>query len=632
MSLPAALTFVEEIRAALQAEITRARAQRTLIRGLDAAGLLAYAQARGAANARLGELQAGLGHALGAAAATLGRKTLGLDDLRALPQGRALAEGLGEVRALASALHELDGLNRVLAERALSCVRGYLDAVVPRVSAYDRKGARSGDTSAGRGLSTASRMACTDAMADLLALLSRGASSLAAQQSATAVVSHNLQNVNTPGYARQRAELAATLPAEAQRNAWIGRGVDLATVSQARDRFLENQLPGAQAAKTRSSAESDALAAVSALDPDAAGGLGAALGGFYASLRALAQNPGDAGLRQATVGATRSLALAFNRTGQALADARTGLDAQLDGTLTEANRAAGDVAAYNKQIRLARAQGGEPNDLLDARQKAVDALAELTGGTPIPTGKGDVNIVLAGGLTLVNGDSAATLSTIPDSANGGHFAVRLAPSDGAPPAKLPLDRLGGTAGGLIDARDGALGKAAAALDTLAFDFGNAVNTVHAAGFALDGTTGQNLFSVAAAAPGAALTLAVDPTITADPGKLAASDAAGTGAGNAANLQLLVGTEATPLSSGLAAGATLGTITTGFGNSAARAKAVFEQDAGILDQLQAMRQSVSGVSIDEEMVNLTKYQRGYEAVLKVITTADEMLGTLMEIKS
>jgi hypothetical protein len=161
MSLSAALASVEQISSALQAEIARARSQRMLIRGLDAGGLLAYAQARGAANTRLGELEAALATALRAGAHALGRTTLGLDDLRALPQpeARALADGLTEVRALAAALHELDGMNRLLAERALACVRGYLDAVVPRVSAYDRKGARSGEAAGGRSLSTASRMA-----------------------------------------------------------------------------------------------------------------------------------------------------------------------------------------------------------------------------------------------------------------------------------------------------------------------------------------------------------------------------------------------------------------------------------------------------------------------------------------
>jgi flagellar hook-associated protein 1 FlgK len=468
-------------------------------------------------------------------------------------------------------------------------------------------------------------------MSDLLAILSRGASSLAATQNATATASHNLQNANTPGYARQRAELAATLPAEANANSWIGRGVDLQTVSQARDRFLESQLPAALAGKTRASAEADALAAVGALDPDATGGLGAALGDFYASMRALAQNPGDASLRQAAVGATRGLTLAFNRTAQALGDARTGLDAKLSGTLEEANRAAASVASLNKQIRLARAQGGEPNDLLDARQKAVDSLAQLTGAVPIPNGKGDVNLALAGGAALVTGDEAATLSTAPDPANGGHLAVRIAPGSGAPSQPLPLTRLGGTAGGIVDARDGALATAEKSLDTLAFDLANEVNTVHAAGFALDGSTGQNLFAVGTTSAGAAGSIAVDPTVAADPGKLAAAGAAGTGAGNADNMQLLIATEATSLSTGAPAAAALGNITTAFGNSAARAQAVFEQNSGIFDQLDAMRQSVSGVSIDEEMINLTKYQRGYEAVLKVITTADEMLGTLMEIK-
>jgi hypothetical protein len=166
MSLAVALGQAEEIRALLKAEVERARSQRKLIRTLDAAGMLSYAQARGAANTRLAALEAALAESLRAAAQ--GRPTLALADLRGLPgrEARPLADALAEVRALACALHELDALNRFLAERALTCVRGYLDAVSPPVAAYDRYGGRGVRTSvraADAGglpsLSTASRLA-----------------------------------------------------------------------------------------------------------------------------------------------------------------------------------------------------------------------------------------------------------------------------------------------------------------------------------------------------------------------------------------------------------------------------------------------------------------------------------------
>jgi hypothetical protein len=148
------LTIVEQMRAALEGAVARARAQRLLIRKLDSAGLLRDAELRAAFNTRLAELEAALAVELKAGAAGA---ALSLQSLRALPgpEGRGIADGLAEVRALAGALAELDGLNRLLAERALACVRGYLDAVAPRTSAYDRRGALTGATA----VTTASRIA-----------------------------------------------------------------------------------------------------------------------------------------------------------------------------------------------------------------------------------------------------------------------------------------------------------------------------------------------------------------------------------------------------------------------------------------------------------------------------------------
>src|SRR3954469_1837590 len=141
-------------------------------------------------------------------------------------------------------------------------------------------------------------------MSDLLSILAQSSSSLAAHREAAATAGQNIANVNTPGYSRQTANLEALTPAELVANGFLGRGVGVQSITQARDSFLERQVPNALASKGWSSTETDALSAVSALDPEAAGGLGTALSPFYSSLRAISQNPADPALRRAAVAAT----------------------------------------------------------------------------------------------------------------------------------------------------------------------------------------------------------------------------------------------------------------------------------------------------------------------------------------
>jgi flagellar hook-associated protein 1 FlgK len=463
-------------------------------------------------------------------------------------------------------------------------------------------------------------------MTDLLRILTSGAASLAAQTAATATASHNLENAATPGYARQRVALEATLPAERVGNAYIGRGAILGTVSQARDRFLEAQLPAAYGQAARSSAGAETLEAVHALDPETPGGLGDALSGFYSALRQLSQNGSDPSLRQAAVGAARSLALAFNRTRQGLEDARTGVDAKVAGAVSEVNELARSVASLNRDIRTARAGGsGEPNDLLDARQKAVDRLAELTGAAPVPTSEGDVSLFLPGGAALVTSMTASSLTAAADPANGGHLALQLSVG-GAAVSAAP----GGQLGGLLDARDGALREAVTGIDQLAYDLAGAVNAAHSAGVDLDGNPGLALFDPVGAAGGAAARIAVNGSISANARLLAAASAGG-GAGDASNALALIATETQTLSGGLDATGALAQVTSAFGASASRLAAAAEMDAALRGNLDSMRESYSGVSIDEELIEMQKAQRAYQAITKVIQTSSEMFDTLLQLK-
>jgi flagellar hook-associated protein 1 FlgK len=466
---------------------------------------------------------------------------------------------------------------------------------------------------------------------DLFATLATGSNSLAAHRAAAGTASHNLENVNTPGYARQRAELVATLPADDTGWGNLGRGVSLLNVTQTRDKFLEHQMPVAFGDQASSSAEADTLEAVSALDPDSANGLAATLGNFYASMRGLSQNPGDRGLRQTMVAAGQSLSLAFNQAYHSLETARTAVDAKLEDVVGEINRSAAAIADLNKQIRGSLAGNSLPNDLMDARQKHLDTLARLAGATAVESGNRTISVVLPGGAALVSEFVSAPVGVTPNADNAGHLDITISPSGGGAAKPLPGRVLGGTVGGLLSARDNGLLKAEQDLDKLAYEFSTAFNTVHQAGYGMDAGTGRNFFGELTGPTGASALITVDAAIAANSNLVAVAGSATAATGDNVNLLALIKTENQELYNGSDVGEILSRAVADFGASAAQARAKYEQDSHALSSLEGLRESASGVSIDEELVSLTKSQRAYEAVMKVITTADSMLDTLMKIR-
>lgn len=464
-------------------------------------------------------------------------------------------------------------------------------------------------------------------MSGLLSILRQGAMSLQTQQAYSSTVAHNLSNANTPGFSRQSADIAAAGPADRFGNAYIGRGAVLQAISQSRDRFVEQQMSAALGSHSKSSTEASLLQGVSALNPDA--GLTEALTGFYGSLRALAQNAGNPSVREATLAATARLAVSFNQTANALESARAGADSRLEAQLPELNDALAQIARLNAEVAQARVSGGSPNDLLDARQRLVDRVSSLTGAVQIANDAGDANLTLPSGTSLVQGNLAASLSAKPDAAIGSHLSLWITTPAATSEVKLP-SAPGGELGGIIGARDGAMAAAQSRLDQLAFDFGNAVNAVSQTGFALDGSTGHSLFTVSATSTGAASTLAIDPTVAANASLLPAAGAAGA-PGDGSIAQAMVNTESLALSGGKSAESELASLTSSYGATTSSIAATADADEAVLANLEALRQSVSGVSVDEELVNMQRSQRAYEAVTRVIKTADSMLETLLALR-
>jgi flagellar hook-associated protein 1 FlgK len=464
-------------------------------------------------------------------------------------------------------------------------------------------------------------------MGDLLAILSSAQTSLNAQRGVMATASHNIDNSNNPNYSRQVASVEALVPADYMSGTYVGRGSTLGAVTQVRNRFLESQLPAAFGNAARGTAESDALQAFHALDPGAGAGLDSAISTFYSSMRALAQNPADSGARTVALGAANALAQAFNRTAQQVDAARTGLDAQLIGLVATINGEAKAVADLNLQIRQASAAGGTPNDLLDLRQQHLDRVAQLTGATPVQAANGDVNL-LVGGLSLVSGSQAATLSTQPDPANDGHLQILFTNVDGTSSTSFSGTSVGGSVGGTLSARDGALLTVSNDVDQLAHDLAGAINTAN--GYDPVAGTGSPVFSfpldttdLSRTMPGTAAKLTVPADASIAPLNPAAP-------GDATVAQAIIATESGPMAGASGVQNALSAIVSRFGAAASTAKAIADQDGGLKDQLVQMRDSASGVSTDDEMISIQTAQRAYEAIAKVITAADSMMQTLMDM--
>ena len=468
---------------------------------------------------------------------------------------------------------------------------------------------------------------------DLVSLLSNAANGLAAIQGKVATASNNIANANTPGYARQSANLAEGIPSElAGGRGFIGSGVVLNNVTQARDDFVESQLPAAFSNSSSSTAESDALASVSTFNNGVAGDLTDALGTYYSSLTALAQNAGDPSLRQSTVQAASWLAATFNRTSVALEQARTGVDASINGVVQQVNASLTQVGDLNRRISIIEASGTQPNDLLDQRHNLMDQIAQLVGATQVPDAYGNISMVLPDGTTLLSASAAANLTMQADVSNKGHLDIVFTPPDGSAPVVLGQGDLGGQIGGLLVARDGALGKASSDLDTLAYYFATTMNSQNRAGFTLDGNPGGDLFTVGTDPTNAAAVIACNPALSTDPSLVAAARLSTTVPGDGSNAQLMAATQNAPLPNGLDVTDGLAKIVADFGTAASNATDQSTFDKTVLQNLQDARASTSGVSVDDEMVGLMQAQHAFEALAKVITTTESLLETLIQLKS
>lgn len=456
-------------------------------------------------------------------------------------------------------------------------------------------------------------------MGALNQLLYTARDSLTAQSYGLGVTGQNITNVNTPGYVRRDPLLETRALGTATTGSVTATGLRRAT-----DIYIERRELSARGSASAASEHDRQLASVEALFNDlGATGMGSALDGLFSSFSALAANPNDPTTRTAVLGAAGALADRANSMANSLADSKNELLQQAQETTAEINKRAASIAQLNQRIVAAETQGEDAADLKDQRNNLLLGLSELIDVRTIPDDKGSL-IVQASGTALVEGFEARSLSIDlhPDG------SLRLnSTTVGGGTTEVTQFLTGGKLAGIKEAREDIF-DVENRLDALLFDVGNAVNAQHAAGFGQDGVTGRDLFDVGPTVAGAARAIRVSTDVAGNPAAIAASSDAASVPGGSGNAVALADVFNTGLTGGRTAAETYGDIVGAIGQrKSALAQAVETQQA-IKEQVQAMRESVSGVSLDEEMVNLTKYQRAYEAAGRVLSTVDQLLQDLI----
>jgi flagellar hook-associated protein 1 len=450
-------------------------------------------------------------------------------------------------------------------------------------------------------------------MSDLLGLLHLGSAGLAAQHSGAAVAANNAANVNTVGYSRQRVDLRSQLAAPE-----VG-GVRAGSPTRIADGLVASRQRGAAGSLGYSRAYAPAMAD---LESRLINGtpLETRLTNMFTGLQRVAASPTDPLARDVVVQSAEDVATGVRHMAAEITASRNDADARIRDNASNASTLTREIASLNKAIKAS-------NDpvLRDRRDVAAGKLAELVGGTGRIDPDGMMRWVLPDGAALVDGERAASVVATPDPVTG-RSTVEIV--DGTSRRDVTASLGGGSIGADLHFRDVAAAEAATRLDQFAYDLATQMNGVHAANAGLDGVSGRNLFTAPGAVAGAAAAFAVDPAIAAD-SRLLATAAPGAGPGSNSGAIALIALRDAAVSTG---GHTLlesaidvvGVV----GLSAAEAEAAAERDEAVSESLAGLRDSISGVDLDEEMSKLVQFQHASEAMTKFLSTIDGMLSDLL----
>jgi len=323
-------------------------------------------------------------------------------------------------------------------------------------------------------------------------MLNIGTSALVTTQGALSTTSHNISNVNTEGYNRQRIEQGTRIP-NFEGGYYIGSGVEISSVERLFDNFLAEQV------RTFTSQEQqfDTFSTFARQVDDLLGSpqlsLSSGLEGFFNAVQDVSDDPTSIPARQVMLTEAETLTNRFNTLDSQL-DAFNGqVNSSLDTAVKDINLLSQGISDLNQAIIEASGGAGiPPNDLMDQRDQLINELSALVSVSTLTQSNGAINVFVGTGQSLVIGNSSIDLNIVTDPADPSRNEIGYGPSS----INISNQLTGGSVGGLLSVRQTVIDPARAEIDALAQGMITTINSQHIAGITLDGNAGGNFFEPA----------------------------------------------------------------------------------------------------------------------------------------
>ncbi len=459
-------------------------------------------------------------------------------------------------------------------------------------------------------------------MANLLASINVALTALLSHSQAATVYGHNVANVNTPGYHRQNAKVSAG-PAVSLSNAYYGTGVGqmgsgvyVTSIQRYAVDFYDTRyrLENQQASKW--STESEIVSQLEAtLLETSTDGLLPKIEAYFNNWQAASDDPSNISVRRQLLDSAKELASSINTRYIQIESIRSEQDLRINQSIQEINLVAGNIADLNREISRIMSIGDSPNDLLDARDLALDRLSELAGATSFKQENGEVSVSINGHI-LVGGHEIYPLHTEMDPTN--ENLTKIVWNDGKD--FVPAS---GELAGIISARDTIFEDQRTGLNNLAMMLKDQVNAIHFNGYGLDNSTQLNFFEGTDAG-----NFKVNDALE-NVSKIALSSAINEPGNNEIGRSIFkLRTTATMNSDTMTFSQYYNDQISKLGMTVLRAKTNARDRSLVAEALVTQRESITGVNLNEEAANIAKSQKAYEAAARVISTIDEMLDTVI----
>ncbi len=473
-------------------------------------------------------------------------------------------------------------------------------------------------------------------MSRIWSMMDVGKRSMMNSQTGLQTVSHNIANKSTEGYSRQRVDMQASEPTGLGKLR-IGNGAQASAVERINNPFIEKQIERESNQLGQKDARADTLMRVEQVYNEQENkGLNKFMSEFFNSFRELSNSPESLAIRNLVKESGDFLAKDFKRVNDQLTKIQGEIDFQVNVNVSDINAMTREISNLNEKIQTVEMSGSKANDERDRRDLLIKKLGEKVNIHYGESEDGLVTITAGRNAVLVSGGSQRDLvvsaSPAREGKRDGNVEIYYKSNDNSTPVNVTQQLTGGALGGLLDVRDNFINETLGNMDELAFNLANEVNRVHISGYDQKGQHGGVFFTPLTQKEGASANLHVSEEILTDPSRIVTAAAPNApGDNRVANVISALQYQHKMADGKVTFDDFYNNVVGKVGVTAARANSEQESQKGIVDQLKNLRESISGVSLDEETTKMIEYQKSFDASARLIRTADEMMDTVLNLK-